>query len=131
MEYTTKQIIVRYHETDQMHFVHHSNYLKYFELARLEWLSNLQISYAEVESRGIFMPVVNASLKYIKPLVFGDNFSVTENLKKQPTATLEFDYKILNQNKQLISTGNTLLAFLSSDTKLPIRCPKFLLEKFN
>jgi len=131
MEYTTKQIIVRYHETDQMHFVHHSNYLKYFELARLEWLSNLQISYAEVESRGIFMPVVNASLKYIKPLVFGDNFSVTVILKKEPTATLEFDYKILNQNKELISTGNTLLAFLSSDTKLPIRCPKFLLEKFN
>ena len=131
MEYTTKQIIVRYHETDQMHFVHHSNYLKYFELARLEWLSNLQISYAEMESRGILMPVVNASLKYIKPLVFGDNFSVTVILKKEPTATLEFDYKILNQNKELISTGNTLLAFLSSDTKLPIRCPKFLLEKFN
>ena len=131
MEYTTKQIIVRYHETDQMHFVHHSNYLKYFELARLEWLSDLQISYAEMESRGIFMPVVNASLKYIKPLVFGDNFSVTVILKKEPTATLEFDYKILNQNKELISTGNTLLAFLSSDTKLPIRCPKFLLEKFN
>lgn len=131
MEYTTKQIIVRYHETDQMHFVHHSNYLKYFELARLEWLSNLQISYAEMESRGILMPVVNASLKYIKPLVFGDNFSVTVILKKEPKATLEFDYKILNQNKELISTGNTLLAFLSSETKLPIRCPKFLLEKFN
>ncbi len=131
MEYTTKQIIVRYHETDQMHFVHHSNYLKYFELARLEWLSNLQISYAEMERCGILMPVVNASLKYIKPLVFGDNFSVTVILKKEPKATLEFDYKILNQNKELISTGNTLLAFLSSDTKLPIRCPKFLLEKFN
>jgi len=131
MEYTTRQIIVRYHETDQMHFVHHSNYLKYFELARLEWLSNLQISYAEMESRGILMPVVNASLKYIKPLVFGDNFSVTVILKKEPKVTLEFDYKILNQNKELISTGNTLLAFLSSDKKLPIRCPKFLLEKFN
>ena len=131
MEYTTKQIIVRYHETDQMHFVHHSNYLKYFELARLEWLSNLQISYAEMERCGILMPVVNASLKYIKPLVFGDNFSVTVILKKEPKATLEFDYKILNQNNELISTGNTLLAFLSSDTKLPIRCPRFLLEKFN
>ena len=112
MEYTTKQIIVRYHETDQMHFVHHSNYLKYFELARLEWLSNLQISYAEMESRGILMPVVNASLKYIKPLVFGDNFSVTVILKKEPKATLEFDYKILNQNKELISTGNTTCFFV-------------------
>ena len=131
MNYTTKDIKVRYVETDQMSFVHHSNYLKYFELARLEWLSDLQISYAEMESRGILMPVVNASVKYIKPLVFGDNFSVTVILKKEPKATLEFDYKILNQNKELISTGNTLLAFLSSDTKLPIRCPKFLLEKFN
>ena len=42
MKFTTELIKVRYCETDQMHFVHHSNYLKYFELARLEWLSNLK-----------------------------------------------------------------------------------------
>ena len=131
MEFTTKQISVRYYETDQMHFVHHSNYVKYFELARLEWLSNLQISYSEMESQGILMPVVKASLKYIKPLFFGDNFNITVILKKKPKATLEFDYKILNQNNELICVGDTSLAFLSSDTKLPIRCPKFLLEKFN
>ena len=114
-----------------MHFVHHSNYLKYFELARLEWLSNLQISYSEMESQGILMPVVKASLKYIKPLFFGDNFNITVILKKKPKATLEFDYKILNQNNELICVGDTSLAFLSSKTKLPMRCPKFLLEKFN
>ena len=39
MNYTTKEVRVRYVETDQMSFVHHSNYLKYFELARLEWLN--------------------------------------------------------------------------------------------
>ena len=53
MEYTTKAITVRYSETDQMHFVHHSNYLKYYELARLEWLSDLGISYAKMEREGI------------------------------------------------------------------------------
>lgn len=131
MKFTTKQISVRYCESDQMHFVHHSNYLKYFELARLEWLSNLQISYSEMESQGILMPVVKASLKYIKPLFFGDNFNITVILKKKPKATLEFDYKILNQNNELICVGDTSLAFLSSKTKLPMRCPKFLLEKFN
>ena len=131
MKFTTKQISVRYCESDQMHFVHHSNYLKYFELARLEWLTNLQISYSEMESQGILMPVVKASLKYIKPLFFGDNFNITVILKKKPKATLEFDYKILNQNNELICVGDTSLAFLSSKTKLPMRCPKFLLEKFN
>ena len=39
MNYTTVEVRVRYVETDQMSFVHHSNYLKYFELARLEWLN--------------------------------------------------------------------------------------------
>ncbi len=131
MKFTTELIKVRYCETDQMHFVHHSNYLKYFELARLEWLSYLKISYAEMESQGILMPVVSASLKYIKPLIFGDIFNVTVILKKKPKATLDFDYKILNQKKELISVGFTSLAFLSPKTKLPMRCPKFLLEKFN
>ena len=131
MKFTTELIKVRYCETDQMHFVHHSNYLKYFELARIEWLSNLKISYAEMESQGILMPVVSASLKYIKPLIFGDIFNVTVILKKKPKATLDFDYKILNQKKELISVGFTSLAFLSPKTKIPMRCPKFLLEKFN
>ena len=131
MKFTTELIKVRYCETDQMHFVHHSNYLKYFELARLEWLSYLKISYAEMESQGILMPVVSASLKYIKPLIFGDIFNVTVILKKKPKATLDFDYKILNQKKELVSVGFTSLAFLSPKTKLPMRCPKFLLEKFN
>ena len=45
MNYTTVEVRVRYVETDQMSFVHHSNYLKYFELARLEWLNFLGISY--------------------------------------------------------------------------------------
>ena len=44
MNYTTKTIVVRYVETDQMKFVHHSNYLKYFEMARLEWLASLGVS---------------------------------------------------------------------------------------
>ena len=107
-----------------------------YMVADLKMIANPKFAYiAEVNGKPagfhLGLPDINASLKYIKPLVFGDNFSVTVILKKEPKATLEFDYKILNQNKELISTGNTLLAFLSSDTKLPIRCPKFLLEKFN
>ena len=131
MNYTTRSNVVRYAETDQMQFVHHSNYLKYFEMARLEWLSSLGISYAAMEKNGILMPVVSAELNFKKPLFFGDEFSVRVSLKKSPMATLEFNYQIVNQSDEEICTGGTVLAFLSAKKNRPMRCPKFLLDKFN
>ncbi len=131
MKYKTKAITVRYGETDQMRFVHHSNYLKYFELARIEWLSDLGISYASMELEGILMPVVSAELNFKSPLFFGDNFQVEVSLKSQPKAKLEFYYTIVNQKNKIICWGSTVLAFLSSEKKRPMRCPDFLLEKFN
>lgn len=131
MNYTTRSHVVRYAETDQMQFVHHSNYLKYFEMARLEWLSSLGISYAAMEKNGILMPVVSAELNFKKPLFFGDELSVRVSLKKPPMATLEFNYQIVNQSDEEICTGGTVLAFLSAKKNRPMRCPKFLLDKFN
>ncbi len=131
MNYTTRSHVVRYAETDQMQFVHHSNYLKYFEMARLEWLSSLGISYAAMEKNGILMPVVSAELNFKKPLFFGDEFSVRVSLKKPPMATLEFNYQIVNQSDEEICTGSTVLAFLSAEKNRPMRCPEFLLDKFN
>jgi acyl-CoA thioester hydrolase len=53
------QIKVRYAETDQMGVVHHANYALYLELARIEWLSMLGFSYAEMEKQGVILPVVS------------------------------------------------------------------------
>lgn len=130
MNFVTKSIVVRYAETDQMQFVHHSNYLKYFEMARLSWLSNLGVSYASMEKEGILMPVVSAKMEFKKPLFFGDEFQVHVYLKKPPMATLEFDYQITNQHDEQICVGHTVLAFLSSAKNRPIRCPDFLLKLF-
>ena len=131
MNYTTQVNSVRYVETDQMHFVHHSNYLIYFEMARLEWLNILGISYASMEKNGILMPVVSAGLNFKKPLFFEDEFRVRVSLKNPPMATLEFDYQIVNQSDEEICTGSTVLAFISAEKNRPMRCPKFLLKKFN
>ena len=76
MKYKTDIIKVRYSETDQMGIVHHSNYLKFFELARIEWLEKLNLPYQKIEKNNIILPVVNCELKFIKPLVFGDTFKV-------------------------------------------------------
>lgn len=131
MNYTTKEIHVRYVETDQMSFVHHSNYFKYFELARSEWLNFLGISYSHLEKSGILMPVVSASAKYIKPLFFGECFKITISLMDPPKSTLKFKYLVFNNKNIIVCEGVTILAFLFKKTNRPTRCPLILTEKFS
>ena len=57
---------VRYAETDQMGVVHHGNYAEYLEIARLDWLSALGISYKSMEEEGVMLPVYELHFKFIK-----------------------------------------------------------------
>lgn len=57
---------VQYYETDQMKVVHHSNYIRWFEEARTDYMSQVGVPYAEVERAGIIIPVVDVSCKYKK-----------------------------------------------------------------
>ena len=130
MNYTTGKIKVRYNETDQMGIVHHSNYLKFFEFARIEWLEKLKMPYLEIERNKITLPVVNCELKFLKPLVFGDSFKVEVHCSKKPTSSIEFSYDIFNSRGEKTTEGRTLLAFLNSDTMKPLRCPKIISDLF-
>ena len=131
MNYTTQEIKVRYYETDQMGIVHHSNYLKFFEFARIEWLEKLNIPYQEIEKNKIILPVVNCELKFLKPLVFGDTFKVKVHCTKKPTSSIEFSYEIFNDSGEKTTEGKTLLAFLNSDSMKPIRCPEIIRNIFS
>ena len=130
MMYTTKKNKVRYYETDQMGFVHHSNYLKYFEMARIDWFDSLGIRYDHLEKKNIWLPVVECSVKYINPLFFGDEFEIQINCVKEPMSTIEFNYQIINGDKVKICNGVTKLAFFDPKTKKPKRCPLEIKEKF-
>ena len=130
MEYITKKNKVRYYETDQMGFVHHSNYLKYFEMSRIEWFEFLDIKYDELEKKNIWLPVVECSIVYNNPLFFGDEFEIQINCEKEPMSTIEFKYQIFKGNKVKICSGITKLAFYNPKTKKPIKCPIEIKEKF-
>ena len=130
MEYKTDIIKVRYSETDQMGIVHHSNYLKFFEIARIEWLENLKIPYQKIEENDIILPVVRCQIKFIKSLFFGDSFYVNVICEKKPTSIIEFKYQIFNQNNELTTEGTTTLAFLNSKSMNPQRCPKIISKLF-
>ena len=130
MNYKTDKIKVRYNETDQMGIVHHSNYLKFFELARIEWLEKLNIPYEKIEQNNIILPVVRCELRFIKPLFFGDYFFVKVFCTKKPTSTVEFSYEIFNDNNEKTTEGITTLAFLNSLTRKPLRCPEIISDIF-
>ena len=130
MKYKTDLIKVRYCETDQMGIVHHSNYLKFFELARIEWLEKLKMPYQKIEENGIILPVVKCEVKFLKSLFFGDSFNIEVICKKKPTATIVFFYKVFNQYNELTTEGSTTLAFLNSKTMKPQRCPKIISDLF-
>ena len=123
-QFTSKPLLVRYGETDQMGVVHHSNYLRYFEVARLEWLSVLGVSYASMEKEGLIMPVIDIKATYKTPALFDDSLTIYVFLSELPRVKIIFSYEIKNQKGEIVCTGETTLAFLNAKTRKPVRCPE-------
>ena len=120
---------VRYAETDQMGVVHHGNYPQYLEIARLDWLDALGISYKTMEEEGVMLPVYELNLKYIKPVKFDEKLCIEVHLRETPNVKIIFDYIIYNESKEMVTKATSILVFMDSKTKRPIRCPEYILKK--
>ena len=119
---------VWYKDTDQMGIVHHSNYICYYEAARSEFLRALGMSFAEVERRGIMMPILEVQSKYRKPAYFDELLTVRIILREMPSTRINFFYEIYNEKGELLNTGMTALGFLHADTHRPTRAPQWFVE---
>ena len=128
MIHTTHSIRVRYGETDPMKYVYYGNYAEYFEVARVELFRTLGISYDEIERRGIFLPVSEYKIKYIRPGLYDQLLEIHTYIKKIPGVKIEFDYEIYNEDKVKITEASTTLFFLDAETNKIVRCPGFLLD---
>ncbi|MDT0644494.1 thioesterase family protein [Zunongwangia sp. F363] len=129
MKSHTSHVKVRYAETDQMGVVHHGNYAQYLEIARIDWLETLGISYKKMEGNGIMLPVYELNCKFLVPATFDENLKIETRLKEKPGVKISFDYSIFNEQEKLITTASTVLVFMDAKTKKPVRCPAFILEK--
>lgn len=118
----------RYAETDQMGVIHHGIYATYFELARIEWLRFLGLSYAKLEIQGILLPVLSLSTEFKHPLYFEDQIQIEICLQSEPTSIIDFSYQIFNQDKVLCTTAKTRLAFVNAETRKIMRCPEVFLN---
>ncbi|HZW63013.1 MAG TPA: thioesterase family protein [Flavobacteriaceae bacterium] len=128
MKYNEILIRVRYGETDQMGVVHHGNYALYLEMGRTEWLRELGISYKEMEESGVMLPVTSMQLNYKKSARYDEVVKVKTQLKKPPTARIEFEYVITNAHDEVLVEATTVLAFIDMKTMKPIRAPQYILD---
>ncbi len=99
-------IRVRYYETDCMGFVHHSNYVRYYETARTEMLRELGMTYPELEAQGIMLPVIDVQSRYVSPAFDDDLLTVRVTLAEMPKVKMRFDYEVFRENGERINTGS-------------------------
>ena len=77
--YTRK---AQYHETDRMGVIHHSNFIKWMEEARIAYMDSLGFGYARVEELGILSPVAGLSISYKDPVRFDDTVEITVGITR-------------------------------------------------
>ncbi|HJY13588.1 MAG TPA: thioesterase family protein [Flavobacterium sp.] len=128
MIHTTHTIRVRYAETDPMKYVYYGNYAAYFELGRVELFRSIGISYDEIEKLGIWLPVSDYNIKYLKPALYDQKLEIHTYVKKIPGVRIEFEYEIYNEEKIKITEARTTLFFLDAQTNKVIKCPDFLMK---
>ena len=126
-------IRVRYAETDQMGYVYYGHYAMYYEVARVESLRQLGISYREIEEMGVMMPVLENHSRYMAPARYDDLLRIVTTLREKPGVKIRFEYDIYNGENTLIHKGETVLVFINKATNRPCRQPPAMekvLERF-
>lgn len=107
---------VSYSDTDQMGFMHHSNYLKCYETARWELFRTIGIPYLKVEEEGIILPVINASVKFIKPALYDQVITIRALIKSFKGARIVFEYQALNETGEIINEAQIIVACVKKTT---------------
>ncbi len=115
---------VRYGETDQMGYVYYGIYAMYYEVARVESLRQLGLTYKEIEAMGIIMPVLENRSRFIAPGRYDEELRIVTTLREKPSVRIKFEYEIFNSENTLIHQGETSLAFVDKVTNRPCRPPE-------
>jgi len=105
------EVRVRYNETDPMGLLHHANYFAYFEMGRTELLRASGGNYRRMEEQGLFVVVVKADCRYLRPARYDDLLKVRTNVTRVTPAKIEHEYRVF-RGEELLAVGHVLLAIV-------------------
>ena len=111
---------VQYYETDMMGITHHSNYIRWMEEARVDFLLQLGWDYAKLEKEGIVSPVLSVACDYKRPTSFPDTVVIRVSVQEFKGVKLRLAYEMKNAEGQIVCTGTSSHAFLNAKGR-PIR----------
>ena len=120
-----------YYETDCMGIIHHSNYIRYFEEARTEYMYSIGCDIRDMEKLGVVIPNVDAYARYNKPIKFFDEVEIEVRLTEFTGVRMRLEYIIrFAQTGELASKGFTTHCFVN-DKFNPISMRKAYPEIYN
>lgn len=124
------QLRVRYGETDQMGYLYYGNYAQYYEVGRVETIRSLGLSYKELEEvHGIWLPVVNMDMRFVRPAFYDDLLTVHTEIRELPDEYITFHTEIFNERRKLLNAGRVKLCFFDAATKKVVPAPELLLSQ--
>ena len=109
-----------------MGLVHHSNYLRYFEIGRTEFLRSAGGRYRDVEAAGLLVVVVRVDCRYKSPARYDDEIEVTTRIAKVTAAKIIHEYAIKRDGQTLVEATVTL-AVIDREGRLQ-RVPESLIQ---
>ncbi len=108
---------IQYYETDKMLVTHHSNYIRWMEEARVDFLDRIGWSYMKLEELGIISPVISVDGKFKKSTTFGDIVDIDVKIREFKGVKLKLIYEMKDQNGNAVFEGHSEHCFLTSEGK--------------
>lgn len=120
-----------FYETDQMGIIHHSNYIRWFEEARVDFMEQLGYGYEKSVGAGIDIALTGLSCEYKSMVRFGDTVAVKAVISELSHARMSVSYEVTDaKTGELRTTGKTSHCFLDSARKRPVSLKKTLLDLY-
>jgi acyl-CoA thioester hydrolase len=121
---------VQYYETDKMGITHHSNYIRWMEEARIDFLEHIGWEYAKLEDMGLVSPVLNVTCDFRKTTTFSDEISIEVSVKEFRGVKLFLSYEMKNEKGETVCTAQSSHAFLDREGR-PARVKQDFPELFD
>ena len=121
------QHVVKYYECDRMGVTHHSNYIRFMEEARVDWLDQLGFGFDKIEAENVFSPVISVTCDYKRPTTFKDVIDIEVNIGKITEMKFEFVYTMRVGGK-VVCTAQSSHCFIENNR--PVAISKRLPELF-
>lgn len=122
------KVRVRYAETDRMGYCYYGNFAVYFEVARVEALRELGVTYKKLEDDGIILPVLDYQIRYFLPAFYDEELRIETTIAEVKGARIFYRYKTFNEKNELLNQATSTLVFVDFKTKKPMNPPTYLVE---